>query len=207
MKLSKRERRLLQILGLIAAAFALRALFALASGGPQVPAAGGAVARRAAPGDARFGRGTRGQPAAIPEAVVALDLDQLVIRTRDLTVGRDPFRFAPPPPPPPPPPPSKEELERRRREEEERLRQLELERAERLIPRPPEVTLVYLGSFGPTERRVAVFSDAGRDKIYNALAGDVLEGKFIVDHIGYESVDVKFVGFPDAPAKRLAIGG
>ncbi len=52
-----------------------------------------------------------------------------------------------------------------------------------------------------------MFSDAGRDKIYNALAGDVLEGKFIVDHIGYESVDVKFVGFPDAPAKRLAIGG
>ncbi|MBZ0089277.1 MAG: hypothetical protein K8H90_02750, partial [Thermoanaerobaculia bacterium] len=104
-------------------------------------------------------------------------------------------------------PPTREELERRRREEEERLRRLEQERLDRLIPRPPEVTLVYLGSFGPNQRRVAVFADAGRDKIYNALAGDVLEGKFIVDRIGYESVDVKFVGFPEAPAKRLAIGG
>jgi len=205
-KLSKRERNLLALLGLLVGAFVLRALFSLASGGPQVPAAE-PVARRAGAGETRFARGARGRQSVIPEQVVALELDQLVIQPRDLTVGRDPFRFAPPPPPPPPPPPSREELERRRREEEERLRRLEQERLERLIPRPPEVTLVYLGSFGPSDRRVAVFSDAARDKIVNALAGDVLEGKFIVDRIGYESVDVKFVGFPDAPAKRLAIGG
>ena len=207
MKLSKRERRLVQVLGVLGLAFVLRALFALAAGPPSPPAATEPAARRAAAPGPRFGRGARGQVAPIPESVVALELDLLVVRPRDLTTGRDPFRFAPPPPPPPPPPPTKEELERRRREEEERLRRLEQERQERLIPRPPEVTLVYLGSFGPAGRRVAVFSDAGRDKLYNALPGDVLEGKFIVDRIGYESVDVKFVGFPDAPAKRLAIGG
>ena len=207
MKLSKRERRLVQLLGVLVLAFVLRAMYALAAG-PAAPApAAEPAARRAAENGPRFGRGARGRTAAIPETVVALDLDQLQIRPRDLTTGRDPFRFAPPPPPPPPPPPSREELERRRREEEERLRRLEQERLERLIPRPPEVTLVYLGSFGPAHRRVAVFADAQRDKLYNALAGDVLEGKFIVDKIGYESVDVKFVGFPDAPAKRLAIGG
>lgn len=207
MKLSRRERRLVQLLGVVVLALVLRALFGLAAG-PAAPApTAEPVARRAAEGGPRFGRGARGREAAIPELVVTLDLDQLEIRPRDLTTGRDPFRFAPPPPPPPPAPPTKEELERRRREEEERLRRLEQERLERLIPRPPEVTLVYLGSFGPAHRRVAVFSDAQRDRLYNALAGDVLEGKFIVDRIGFESVDVKFVDFPDAPAKRLAIGG
>lgn len=207
MKLTKRERRLVQLLGVLVLAFVLRAMYSLAAG-PAAPApAAEPSVRRVAENGSRFGRGARGRTAAIPETVVALDLDQLQIRPRDLTTGRDPFRFAPPPPPPPPPPPTREELERRRREEEERLRRLEQERLERLIPRPPEVTLVYLGSFGPAHRRVAVFADARRDKLYNALAGDVLEGKFIVDRIGYESVDVKFVGFPDAPAKRLAIGG
>ena len=54
---------------------------------------------------------------------------------------------------------------------------------------------------------MAVFADEAGENLYNARAGDVLEGKFIVDRIGYESVDLKFVGFPDAPAKRLPIGG
>jgi hypothetical protein len=49
-----------------------------------------------------------------------------------------------------------------------------------------------------------VFSDG--ETIINALQGDVLDGKFIIASIGYESVDVKFVGFPDEPARRLAAG-
>ncbi len=209
MKLSQRESRLLLVLVLVAAAFGLRFLFGLlggsggAPGAPRVESAGPTTGRTAA---GRFGRGARGAT-AIPDQVVALELEQLTIQPRDLTVGRDPFRFGPLPPPPPPPGPTAEELERRRREEEERLRRLAEQRALDAIPRPPEVTVVYLGSFGPSARRVAVFADAGRDKLYNALEGDILEGKFIVDRIGYESVDLKFVGFPDAPAKRLAIGG
>jgi hypothetical protein len=75
------------------------------------------------------------------------------------------------------------------------------------IPKPPPVTLKYLGSFGPAARRVAVFADENGENLYNARAGEVLEGKFIVDRIGYESVDLKFVGFPDEPARRLPIGG
>ena len=43
--------------------------------------------------------------------------------------------------------------------------------------------------------------------VYAPISGEVVEGKFIVDRIGYESVDLKFVGFPDEPAKRLPIGG
>ena len=33
-----------------------------------------------------------------------------------------------------------------------------------------------------------------------------LGGKFIVAHIGYESVDIQAVGYPDAPPQRLAVG-
>jgi hypothetical protein len=138
---------------------------------------------------------------------VALDLTALEREPRDLTFGRDPFRYGPAPPPPPPPPPTREELERRRREEEERLARLAEERRLAAIPKPPPVTLTYLGSFGPKSRRIAVFADESGENLYNARTGEVLEGKFIVDRIGYESVDLKFVGFPDEPARRLPIGG
>ena len=72
---------------------------------------------------------------------------------------------------------------------------------------PPPVTVVYLGCFGPERRRIAVFADDKGENLYNVQVGEVVEGKFIVDRIGYESVDLKFVGFPDEPAKRLPIGG
>jgi hypothetical protein len=50
-----------------------------------------------------------------------------------------------------------------------------------------------------------VFSDG--KTIYNALRGEILHGKFQVHAIGYESVDLTFVGFPDVPPERLAVGG
>ncbi|MGE0641609.1 MAG: hypothetical protein AB7G12_11125 [Thermoanaerobaculia bacterium] len=202
MKLAPRERRLLQILGGIAAIALLRFLYLAASppdtgGGPGVVAAAGP----------RPAARPRGGQKELPTEVVPLDTDRLEIEPHDLSSGRDPFRYGPPPPPPPPPPPTAEELERRRREEEERLRRLEEARRLALIPKPPPVTLVYLGSFGPERRRIAVFTDESGENLYNARAGDVVEEKFIVDRIGYESVDLKFVGFPDEPAKRLPIGG
>ena len=64
---------------------------------------------------------------------------------------------------------------------------------------------MFLGSFGPDGRKIAVFTDD--DDILNALEGDVLNKKFIVGPIGYESVEMGFVGFPDAPPTRLAAGG
>ena len=64
---------------------------------------------------------------------------------------------------------------------------------------------MFLGSFGPQTRRLAVFSDGA--EIYNVLEGEVLKEQFVVVRIGFESADVGFVGFPDAPAKRLEIGG
>ena len=72
-------------------------------------------------------------------------------------------------------------------------------------PRPPAVDVVYLGTLGRDADPVAVFSDGA--KIYNALEGDLVKDQFEVQRIGYESVDLAFVGFPNEPAVRLEIGG
>lgn len=82
-----------------------------------------------------------------------------------------------------------------------------VERATQAPPerRPPEVDVTFLGSFGPESGRIAVFLDD--QDVVNAKVGDVLKGKFIVEAIGYESADLGFVGFPDAPSRRLPAGG
>jgi hypothetical protein len=122
-----------------------------------------------------------------------LDLDALAGSTGELEIGRDPFHFAAPPPPPPrpapPPPPPYEPPPP----------------PPPAGPQPPPVDLTYLGSFGPPQHRIAVFSDG--KVIYNATRGETLGGRFVVHAIGYESVDLTFVGFPDVPPERLAIGG
>jgi len=197
-KFSPRERRLLAVLGVLGALLGLRVLWLLASpGGGTVPGLRPAAARRG-------GAGARSAE-AIPDHLVALRTDLLEPDPeRELEVGRDPFRYAPAPLPPPPPGPSLEELERRRQEEEERRRLAEEQRLE-AGPQPPEFDLRYLGSFGPRRRRIAVFADASGANIYNAREGDTLDDRFVVETIGYESVDIGFVGFPDVPARRLGI--
>jgi hypothetical protein len=119
-----------------------------------------------------------------------LDLDALAGGSVEIEIGRDPFRFAAPPPPPPlpaPPPPPP------------------MAPPPPMGPQPPPVDVTFLGSFGPPQRRIAVFSDG--KMIYNAERGDTLGGKFVVHAIGYESVDLTFVGFPEVPPERLAVGG
>jgi hypothetical protein len=200
-KVSERERKLLYLLAGLAGLLLLRFLYGAASPPPAaaaIPAAGRATAPAG---------GGRGKPGEIPDEIVALRLERLDREPRDLKIGRDPFRFGPIPPPPPPPPPTREELAKQAAAREAaRLAAIEAARLA-AIPKPPPVTLTYLGSFGPESRRVAVFADESGENLYNARKGDVLEGKFIVDRIGYESVDLRFVGFPDEPARRLPIGG
>lgn len=147
----------------------------------------------------------------------ALELDVAALEAvpGTYTPGRDPWRFGEVPPPPPTPEEiaeqrrRAEEAEARRRAAEEQAR-IQAEQIEQLAaqppppPQPPAFTMRYLGSFGPPSRRIAVFSD--EKGIYNVREGGVLQGKFLVAHIGYESVDIQFVGFPDAPPRRLAPG-
>jgi len=186
MKLSQRERRLLSLLALLAVVAALRLAFVVW------------MAPRTAPGGtAGPGRQVAAGRGAAVDEIVELRTDRLDPTSRDLTVGRDLFRYKPPPPPPPPPGPSREELDRMRLEAQQRA-------AAAAVPRPPEIHLRYLGSFGPDGARIAVFTDPDGNVI-NAHEGDVLSGAFRIERIGYESVDVSFVDFPDAPARRLPL--
>jgi hypothetical protein len=147
------------------------------------------------------GGGTSGADLAGLE-VVPVRLSALELEEAEFHVGRDPFRFAAPrrqEAPPPARPPSTPS-----RETENRTPERPADRAP-ASPQPPPVDVVYLGRFGSTSRPIAVFSDG--NEIYNVLEGGVIKGQFVVDSIGYESADLTFVGFPDAPSKRLAVGG
>jgi hypothetical protein len=201
-RISAREKRLLALLGLVAGVALLRALWLLAAPPPPPPLVAGLSEARPAP----RGRGSRA-PAAPPTSVVLLRTDRLEAEPEEFAVGRDLFRFGPPPAPPAPPPPTADELARMRELEAERRRQAEERARLAAIPRPPEVTLRFLGSFGPPRSKIAVLTDATGARVWNARVGDVLDGKFIVDKIGFESVDLRFVGFEDAPPRRLEVGG
>lgn len=142
--------------------------------------------------------------------VVELETDRLDHQRGTYAPGRDPFRYYQPPPPRPPEP-TPEELaaqeEARRRAEAARAAAAAAaaEAARNAPPQPPEFLLAFLGSFGPKDKKIAVFADD--QEIYNALVGDVIQDRFVVVQIGYESVDIGYVDFPDLPATRLPVGG
>jgi pyruvate/2-oxoglutarate dehydrogenase complex dihydrolipoamide acyltransferase (E2) component len=70
-------------------------------------------------------------------------------------------------------------------------------------PVPPDITFKFIGTFGPRDGPIAVLVLG--DQLLNAHAGDVIFDRFILRNIGYESVDVGFVGYSPAVTKRLAI--
>jgi hypothetical protein len=143
------------------------------------------------------------------QSIEPLHLAALSRTPPGVTTGRNPWRFVEPPPPKPPAPKPISAAELRAMREAEEARQRQLAEAARLAaieaakPHPPPFTWNYLGNFGPIRQRIAVFTDGKR--VWNARQGETLENKFIVAQIGYESVDIRFVGFPDVPAERLAV--
>lgn len=70
-------------------------------------------------------------------------------------------------------------------------------------PVPPEINFKFIGTFGPRDHPIAVLLMG--DQLLNARAGDVVFDRFILRNIGYESVDVGFVGYPPAATRRLGI--
>jgi hypothetical protein len=70
-------------------------------------------------------------------------------------------------------------------------------------PAPPDIPFKFIGTFGPKDRPVAVLVLG--DQILNARAGDVVFDRFILRRVGYESVDVGFVGFAPAETRRMGI--
>ena len=196
MTISPRERRLLLLLAVAAVALAIRTLW------PASPSAGEPVL--GGPGGAPAPRGRAVRGGGLPDKVIVIATDRLDQQPPSFAVGRDLFSFAPPPPPPGPTP---EELDRMRRAAEERARTArEAAAIEAARPHPPEIDVRYIGSFGPANHRIAVFLDTAEGGFINARAGDVLKGKFVLARIGYESVDLKYVAFPDLPARRLPVG-
>jgi len=150
-------------------------------------------------GDTSAGQRESGAGTSV-ESVEDLRIADLELAPDTFELGRDPFRFAQTrrrPRPKPTPRPT-------RQPETTPVRTAPPVRAP-AGPQPPALDVVYLGRFGTTSRPIAVFSD-GRE-IFNVFKGGVVKGNFVVDKIGYESADLKFVGFPDTPSQRLAVGG
>jgi hypothetical protein len=71
-------------------------------------------------------------------------------------------------------------------------------------PTPPAFDYKLLGTFGPSRRPIAAFARDG--EIVNVRVGETFGGKFILLHIGIESADIGYVGFPNDVRKRVAIG-
>lgn len=70
-------------------------------------------------------------------------------------------------------------------------------------PHPPEIAFKFLGTFGPKDHPIAVVQQG--EQVMNVRSGDTLFGKFILKKVGYESIDVGFVGFPESETRRLGI--
>jgi hypothetical protein len=198
---NRRQAILLGFLGVVLVLSVVR----WASSKSKAPEPGGRIAGAPAaasnPASRTTAGGRRGAAAVTADEVPMLAPEDLrprsrrgsLITERDLFDLREPTRRplptatpAPPPPPAPgdpvfvgplpPPPPTP-------------------------TPAPPPIPFKFIGSFGPRERPIAVL--AAGDRIVNARAGDTVFERFILRKVGYESIDVGFVGFPDS--KRLAI--
>jgi len=70
-------------------------------------------------------------------------------------------------------------------------------------PRPPDIVFKFIGTFGPKDHPIAVVQQG--DQVLNVRTGDTLFGKFVLRKVGYESIDVGFVGFPDSETRRVGI--
>jgi hypothetical protein len=115
--------------------------------------------------------------------------------TRDLFDPREPTKPPPPPPtpaPPPPPAPGHPAY----------IGPLPPP-APTPTPTPPDPPFKLIGIFGPRDRPIAVLTNG--DEIINARAGDILFARWIIRKVGYESIDVGFVGFPSTETRRLPI--
>ena len=124
--------------------------------------------------------------------------------------GRDPFRFGEAGVVEAEPIEDENEEAERAAAAQEALRlAMEAQRRQEAIasgrPVLPHFDLKFLGSFGSRHKRLAVFSDGV--EIFNALEGGVLKDHFVIRQIGFESVDVGYLDYPDEPAIRLAAGG
>ena len=171
------------LLGLLAALLLIVAWVYLVPSGDTAPPPSMSRSARAADGEVGLAAAPRALPGAGAVAAGAKDIAQTVLPLRLAALDAMPRSFTAgrdpwrfvEPPPPPPP-----------------------------VPRKPSAAeLRAMQEAEAARQRIAVFTDG--QKVWNAREGEILEGKFVVAQIGYESVDIRFVGFPDWPVERLAV--
>jgi hypothetical protein len=174
--------------------------------GPRLGGGSGAAGPR--PRERAVAAGASGSEFGAPE-VVELRLEDLEKVSGQYSPGRDPFRFGQPSAVVEAPEDPDEDAAREAEAMAQLQRAIEAQRAQQDSgpdrPVLPLLDVTFLGSFGPRQRRLAVFSDGV--EIFNVLEGSVLKDHFVIRQIGFESVDVGFVDYPDEPAIRLAAGG
>lgn len=199
------SKRQAALLGVLAILLVLAVVRWRPGGSPPRPA-GPAVGRAPAAGDvddSALGRGARGrsrEKEVSPDEVPILAPEDFAVRSshgatdpgRDLFDLREPTRRPPPTPFPPPPPPG-----------DARFIGPLPPPPPTPTPKPPEVTFKFVGTFGPKSRPIAVIQEG--DKVFNVRAGDVLFDKFVLRSVGYESIDIGFVGFPETETRRIGI--
>lgn len=171
-------------------------------GATSSPSAGRArLAGEATQDDPVAARGARSRAREVsPDEVPILSPEDFKVHAgkgssdtgRDLFDLREPTRRPPPTPFPPPPPPG-----------DTRFVGPLPPPPPTPTPKPPEVTFKFVGTFGPKGRPIAVIQQG--DQVFNVRAGDVLFDKFVLRNVGYESIEIGFVGYPETDTRRIGI--
>ena len=179
------------------------------------------------PAAATASNGTR--PVAAPPGVTPVRLDLLEAESGSYKSDRNIFAYVEPPPPPPPPapapppPPPDQDKDgvpdfRDNCVAIANPDQSDVDRdgvgsaceTEGEVPPPPpppvppQFTWKFIGVFGPPQNPIATFAREG--EIVNVRVGEQIEGKFILRHIGIESAEIAFVGFPPDQRQRIPLG-
>jgi hypothetical protein len=167
------------------------------SGGPRAVAS--AEEEHPGPSGARAARAEKKvNPDEVP-IITTRDLESPNVRQQ--SEGRNIFDFRPPtlPPPPtptpaPPAPPAPGDP---------RFVGPLPPPAPTPTPLPPDISFKFIGTFGPKDRPIAVLAQG--TEVVNAREGEVVFRVFIIRKIGYESIDVGFVGRDPKESRRLAL--
>lgn len=72
-----------------------------------------------------------------------------------------------------------------------------------MLPPPPHFDRTYIGYFGPKEQPVAVFRKGNEVEV--AITGGVLDDTFIVRDVGYDDVEIGYVGYPEEVTTRVPL--
>ncbi len=75
-------------------------------------------------------------------------------------------------------------------------------------PEPPQIDFQFIGYYGPSGGHIGVFRRSGKEEeLILKRKGDMIDKKFRIVEIGYESAEIGFEGFEETKTIPLAAGG